>query len=240
MKSRKQIRQKLEKFYRDIRSKRKGKKMKLQVDLEFQQMRIKDLNDLNNVEMFSTSIRGGKAFAAEQKIRELKTRIAKLASQKLKISPKKIIEMSTANMNIQKSKEYCFSPEEAEQKALQSERFRTVYNMHRLEKTHKLNQRQDRYDKKKYDKKRKKPRENLNIGEKVYVLAERIKKKSTPGKFYKQSVQNISYFNKYTVFTIRKKQNIDNIMYYWVKSPIAELSKRFPRSELFALKSNFL
>ena len=54
--------------------------MKLQVDQEFQQVRIKDLNDLNNVEMFSTSLRGGKAFAAEQKIRELKTRIAKLAS----------------------------------------------------------------------------------------------------------------------------------------------------------------
>ena len=53
--------------------------MKLQVDQEFQQVRIKDLNDLNNVEMFSTSLRGGKAFAAEQKIRELKTRIAKLA-----------------------------------------------------------------------------------------------------------------------------------------------------------------
>ena len=53
--------------------------MKLQVDQEFQQVRIKDLNDLNNVEMFSTSLRGGKAFAAEQEIRELKTRIAKLA-----------------------------------------------------------------------------------------------------------------------------------------------------------------
>ena len=65
MKSRKQIRQKLEQFYRDVRSKRKGKKMKLQVDQEFQQVRIKDLNDLNNVEMFSTSLRGGKAFAAE-------------------------------------------------------------------------------------------------------------------------------------------------------------------------------
>ena len=112
--------------------------------------------------------------------------------------------------------------------------------MHRLEKTHKLNQRQDRYDKKKYDRKRKKLRENLSIGEKVYVLAERIKKKSTPGKFYKQLVQNISYFNKDTVFTIRKKQTIDNIMYYWVKSPLAELNKRFSRSELFALKSNFL
>ena len=45
--------------------------------------------------------------------------------------------------------------------------------MHRLEKTNKLNQRQDRYDKKKYMRKQKKLRENLNIGEKVYVLARR-------------------------------------------------------------------
>ena len=69
MKSRNQIRQKLEQFYRDVRSKMKGKKIKLQVDQEFQQVKVKDLNDLTNVEMFSTSLRGGKAFAAEQKIR---------------------------------------------------------------------------------------------------------------------------------------------------------------------------
>ena len=112
--------------------------------------------------------------------------------------------------------------------------------MHRLEKKHKLNQRQDRYDKKKYDRKRKKLRENLNIGERVYVLAERIKKNSAPGKFYKQSVQNISYFNKDTVFTIRKKKVIDNIRYYWVKSLIAKLPNCFSRSEQFALRSNFL
>ena len=147
--------------------------------------------------------------------------------------------MSTANMNIRPSKKYGFSPEEVEKKALESERFRTVYNMLRLEKTRILNQRQDRYDKKKYDRKRKKLRENLRTGEKVYVLAERIKKKSAPGKFYKQSVQNISYFNKDTVFSIRKKQTIGNIRYYWIKSPFAELTKRFSRSELFALKSNF-
>ena len=97
--------------------------------------------------MFSTSLRGGKAFAAEQKI-ELKTRIAKLKSQKLKISPKKIIEISTANMNIRPSAKYGFSPEEVEKRALESERFKVLYNMHRLEKTNKLNQRQDRYDKK--------------------------------------------------------------------------------------------
>ena len=47
--------------------------MRLQVENEFQQVRIKDLNDLNNVGMFTASVRGGKAFAAEQKIRELKT-----------------------------------------------------------------------------------------------------------------------------------------------------------------------
>ena len=57
--------------------------------------------------------------------------------------------------------------------------------------------------------KRKKLRENLNVGEKVYILVERIKKKSAPEKFYKQSVQNISYFNKDAIYTIRKKHVID-------------------------------
>ena len=108
MKSRKQIRQKLEQFYRDVRGKRKGKTIKLQVDQEFQQVKIQDLNDLNNVKMFSTSLRGGKVFAAEQKIRELKTRIAKLHSQKLKISPQIIIEILTVNMNILPGKKYGF------------------------------------------------------------------------------------------------------------------------------------
>ena len=160
MKSRKQIRQRLEEFYRDVADKRKGKKMRLQVDQEFQQVKIKDLNDLNNVHMFSTFIRDGKAFAAEQKIRELKTRTAKVASQKLKISPNKIIEISMTNSNIQPNKKYGISPEEIEKKALQSEQFRTVYNIHRLEKTDKLNERQDKYDKEKYKRKRKKLRAN--------------------------------------------------------------------------------
>ena len=86
--------------------------MKLQVDQEFQQQKIKDLNEKNNVKMFSTSLRGGKAFAAKQKIRELKTRISKLKGQKLKITPNKIIEISTKNMNIQPSKKYGISPGE--------------------------------------------------------------------------------------------------------------------------------
>ena len=50
------------------------------------------------------------------------------------------------------------------------------------------------------------------------ILAERIKKKTARGKFYKQIVQNISYFNKKEIFTIRNKQKIDKNMYYWVKN----------------------
>ena len=129
--------------------------MRLQVDQEFQQFQIKDLNKKDNVEMFSTSLIGGKAFAAEQKIRELKKRIAKLMGQKLKLTPKKIIELSTTNMNIMPSLKYGISPENIESKSLNSERFKTLFNMHRIEKTSKLNDRLDRYDKKIYQKKEK-------------------------------------------------------------------------------------
>ena len=69
---------KLETFYKEIESKRnKNEKMRLQTDQEFQQNEIKKLNVKYNVEMFSSRIRGEKAFAAEQKIRELKKNIFK-------------------------------------------------------------------------------------------------------------------------------------------------------------------
>lgn len=103
MKSKEQILQKKKLFYDEVRSKRKSKRMRLQVNNEFQQVKIKDLNDANNIDMFNSSIRGGKAFDAEQKIRELKTRIAKINAQKLKISPAKIIERTTLNMNLIKA-----------------------------------------------------------------------------------------------------------------------------------------
>ena len=112
MRSRKQILQKVKLFYDEVRSKRKNKRMRLQVDNKFQQIRIKDLNDENNVEMFTSSVRVWKAFAAEQKIRELKTRISKLNAQKLKITPTKIIQISALHMNNMKSIKYGLSPEE--------------------------------------------------------------------------------------------------------------------------------
>ena len=79
------------------------------------------------------------------------------------------------------------------------------------------------------------------MSEKVFVIAERIKKKAAPGKFYKQSVQNISYFNKDRTSIIRRIRSIHGIKYYWLKDAQnnKNLAKRFQRTELFALRGKF-
>ena len=64
MRSRKQISQQLQLFYEEINNKRKNKTMRLQLDNEFQQVKM---NDKFNVIMFATSITSGKAFTTEQK-----------------------------------------------------------------------------------------------------------------------------------------------------------------------------
>ena len=58
MKSRKQIFPKMKLLYDEVRNKRRGKikRMRLQVNNEFQQVRIKNLKNQNNVEMFTSSI----------------------------------------------------------------------------------------------------------------------------------------------------------------------------------------
>ena len=60
----KQMLQKIKLFYDEVRNKRKGKRMRLQVGNEFQQVKIKDLKNGNNVEMFTSLVKGSKAFAA--------------------------------------------------------------------------------------------------------------------------------------------------------------------------------
>ena len=71
IKNRSLLAKKLKLFYEDIQPKRTGR-MRLQTDLEFKQNQILKLNDEFNVDMFHTRLRGGKAFATEQKIREFK------------------------------------------------------------------------------------------------------------------------------------------------------------------------
>ena len=78
MKNRSLIPLKLEKFHKEVASKRKNKKMRLKTDLEFKQKKIFALNKKYNVDMFSTAVPDGKVFAAEQKLRELKKRLSRL------------------------------------------------------------------------------------------------------------------------------------------------------------------
>ena len=64
--------------------------------------------------MFTTSIRGGKVFSAEQKIRELKSGIAKLKAisdkNKTETLPTTTIRQSAENMNDVKSEKYGMTP----------------------------------------------------------------------------------------------------------------------------------
>ena len=106
--------------------------MGLQVDNESQHVKIKDLNDKYGVEMFTTAVMGGKAFA-EQNIRELKSRIAKLSALKIKLPPTTVILQSAENMSNVKNKKYGARPNETEQKLLSSKKFRTLFNFHRIE-----------------------------------------------------------------------------------------------------------
>ena len=71
IKNRSLLAKKLKLFYEEIKQKRSAR-MRLQTDLEFKRNQIKNLNDEFDIEMYHTKVRRGKAFAAEQKIREFK------------------------------------------------------------------------------------------------------------------------------------------------------------------------
>ena len=244
MKSRRNLASKLEIFYKEIQKKRlNNEKMRLQTDQEFQQNEIKKLNRKYNVEMFSTRLRGGKAFAAEQKIRELKKVIFKTKRryklQKKKINSREIIKKAVENLNRINSEKYGLPPDIIEKKSLESEYFKEIYDFHRLVKVTKGINRYERYNEKLDKKQKRKLREPLNINEKVLVLAERIKKKDAPKFLFKSTTENIPFFNRKEIFTIERYVLIDGSYYYWLKNEKNEkISKRFIREELFALNNN--
>ena len=74
-----------------LNKKEKGKKTRLKTDLEFRQKKIFDLNKIYIVDMFLTVVRGGNAFAVEQKIKELKKEYLELSRWKKHGSGKKTI-----------------------------------------------------------------------------------------------------------------------------------------------------
>ena len=100
--------------------------MRLQTDLEFKQKKIFDLNKKYNVEMFSTAVRGGKVFAAEQKLRELKKRVSRLIAlqknSKVKLkSPDLMIQKAVKNMFSLPTAKNGVEPDKIERRSLESD-----------------------------------------------------------------------------------------------------------------------
>ena len=198
MKNRSLLARKLNLFYNDIKQKRAGK-MHMQTNLEFKQNQIKKLNKGFNVEMFHTKLQGGKAFAAEQKIREFKKfllrskRFEKL--KKKKIKPNKLIKKTAQNINGTFSKKYSLAPETIEKRSLNPNYgmyFQETYDFVRLRKIENNQLRNDKYNQK-IDKRKKTLRSPLNLNQKVLVLAERLSKKDAPGSLYKASTENMPF-----------------------------------------------
>ena len=111
--------------------------MRLQKDLEFRQNEIKKLSKKYNIEMFSSHVRGGKAYVNEQKIREFKKflcrskRLHKVTSAK-HFDSRKLICMAVENMNSINSQKYGNAPNAIEEKPVESERFREIYDFYGL------------------------------------------------------------------------------------------------------------
>ena len=77
----------------------------------------------------------------------------------------------------------------------------------------------------------------LEIGEKVFVLLEHLKKKDAPGKFYKYSTENETFLIE-TIFTIVNRSKInDQGFIYWIKESDKKINGRFLRQELYALSN---
>ena len=67
------------------------------------------------------------------------------------------------------------------------------------------------------------------MGEEVLVLASRLKKRDSPGKFYKSSVVNKSYFHKPETLLIITDKKLKDNFFYWLKSS----RFRFQREKVF-------
>ena len=148
-------------------------------------MKLRKLTKKYNVLHYNSKLNDGHAMPAEQKIRELKNCLKnfKKLLKKGKLKPNEALRKPTVNMNIFPTKKYGISPEEAGKKSLEHEEYKLDYDFKRLKKVDRDAVRYSRYDMKLDKKIKKKLRSPLNVGENVFVLSARIKKKDTPSIF---------------------------------------------------------
>ena len=247
MKNRKLLARKLNIFYDEIDNKRNGK-ISLQTDLEFKQNEIKKLNEKYNVSLFHSRLRGGKAFAAEQKIREFKKILLKtkrfIKRNGDRLRPNEAIKKAVENMNETISRKYGVAPEAIENNIITSEdgEFnKEMFDFQRIKAVDGNISRLKKYNNKK-NKNKRKLRSPLLIDEKVLVFAERLKKKDAPSKFFKASTDNTPFFNRQKIFKIYKRAKLeDGTFLYWIEDEnYNKIKDRFIRQELLALNKQFL
>ena len=160
---------------------------------------------------------------------------------KTKVKPLELIRKVTDNMYKTKTTKYQIEPEKVESQSLNDDIFKEKFDFYRLTRIGKENKRYKRYMTKKDNNKRK-LRDPLSIGEKVLVLAERLKKKDATGKLYNATTQNRAFFNKERVFIIKKRlKTLDNTWYYWLAEENKKIiPNRFIRQELYSLKEQWM
>ena len=137
---------------------------------------------------------------------------------------------------------YQLAPETIEKRSLNpnnSKYFQEIYDFMRIRKTENNQMRNDKYDQKN-DRRKRTLRSLLNLDEKAFVLAERLKKKDAPGNLYKVSTDNMSFFNRDRIFTIYQRAKLNNGTYlYWVEEDGKKINGRFLKQELFAINKQF-
>ena len=108
------------------------------------------------------------------------------------MNQKKLIQCATNNLNSSASQKYGILPNFVEENMQQDDKFCGISDFYRLVKVQKYDERYKCNDIRQDDKKRKKLREPL-VGEKVFVLAERLKKKMHQVFFIRAQLR-INYF----------------------------------------------
>ena len=114
------------------------------------------------------------------------------------------------------SQKYGLPPEEIEEKSLADEKFREIYDFHRMVRVCKDADRYERGDIRYDNKSRKKLRSPLAVGKNVLVLAERLREKDAPGNSTKSTTENMSFFNREQIFVVRKFVPRDDSHNYWI------------------------
>ena len=134
------------------------------------------------------------------------------------VKPNELIKKATFNLNNTRSAKYGFSPEQIEDKSLDpkdGQEFKEAYDFSRLWRIKEARGRSERYAKNLDAQKKRRLRDPLDVGEKVLVLAERLKKKDASCRLYKNTTENRPYFNRNGIFTINKRVHTSDNTYYY-------------------------